>query len=369
MQSKILDSHKKKVRGLISKGLLREDDLQSDLLDMQTLIELEESLSVLTRYPGLYLPVNLITSSSVRIFNRGFDAGRTQDGKVLVERHLGMGDVLLSLIIAHGLWMKYGFKIYFATSKMFFPLVERNYFIEQVMTGEEAESFPFDLKICLQGEVDFLPFCEKNHRLDLMAVIAGLERRYLATGYHLPVHKHEKKLGRHLLDIGGVGEQDWVIGINVESFAELRTWPIDRSVELAKELGKKANVKVVIIENQGSREKFKSIKNVIVPDDTSLDALIGIVSHCDLIICPDSGVLHLAGLLHRPTVALFGSIIPDFRIRYYKRTKALFHSELPCVPCWDLQTYNCVKGDYKACLKAITVQEVLSCVDQMIKER
>lgn len=368
MPRKILESHKKKVAALIRKGLIREEDLQSDLLDLDTLIELETALSILTRYPGLYLPVNLITSSSVRIFNTGFDAGRSGSAKIMVERHLGMGDVLLALIIAHGLWVKYGFKIYFTTSKTFFPLVKRNPFIAEVMTGEQAERFDFDLRICLQGEVDFLPFCEKNHRLDLMAAIAGLEREHLSTGFRLPVHKREKKLARELLGSGGWTDKDFLIGLNVESFAEIRTWPVERSIDLAKKLAARSGTKVVIIENQGSRNKFKSIENVIVPDDTSLEALVGLVSSCDLIICPDSGVLHLAGLLHRPTIALFGPILPDFRIRYYKRCTAIFHSELPCIPCWDLQTFNCVGKEYQACMTAITVEEVLFQIERTIEK-
>jgi len=356
------------VEQLIVQGAIRKEDIQGDAADLEQLAEVEKALSILLKFPGTYLPISLLTPSTVRIFDLGFKAGTTKKCKILVERFLGLGDVLLALIVCRGLFLKYGFKIYFVTSELFFTLAERMPFIEQVMTGEEAETFRFDLKIRLQGEVDFLPLCEKNHRLDLMAAIAGLEREYLNTDFRLPLKESEREQSKDILMEGKWNPEEYLIGVNIQSFADLRTWPIVRTENLVKRLAQSPQTRVVILENQEVRSRFANIPNVILPKCTDLESLIGLVSFCDLVVCPDSGILHLAGALKRPTVALFGPILPDFRTRYYSRCEVLYHPEVFCSPCWDLQTYNCVNGDYKACLLAITVDEVFDKIDFMRKK-
>lgn len=366
--SLVVDSHRRKVNELVKKGLIRKEDVQIEEIDPKILTEVEDALKVLMQFPGMYLPMSLITPSTVRIFDQGFYAGKGNTARILVERYLGLSDVLLSLIICRGLWLKYGFRISFATSKMFFPIAARFDFIDQIMTGEEADRFHFDLKIRLQGEVDFLPLCEKNHRLDLMAAISGLEREFIINKFRIPVHRSEKREARKVLEEVGACNGDFVIGVNVKSFADLRTWPIDRTLELVKRLAQVENTKIVILENQKERLMFSNIENIIIPESTAIETLIGLVDQCDLIVCPDSGVLHLAGLLNKPTVALFGPILPDYRIRYYPKCRALFHPEIKCVPCWDLQTYNCIDTDFQACLKAITVNEVFDAITKMRKK-
>jgi tetratricopeptide (TPR) repeat protein len=59
--------------------------------------------------------------------------------------------------------------------------------------------------------------------------------------------------------------------------------------------------------------RFQDISNI----SKSFHELCSIVSHCDAILCADTAVYHLADAFNIPTVALFSSIEPPLRIRYY----------------------------------------------------
>lgn len=59
--------------------------------------------------------------------------------------------------------------------------------------------------------------------------------------------------------------------------------------------------------------RFQDISTI----SKSFHELCSIVSHCDAILCADTAIYHLADAFNIPTVALFSSIDPPLRIRYY----------------------------------------------------
>ncbi len=53
----------------------------------------------------------------------------------------------------------------------------------------------------------------------------------------------------------------------------------------------------------------------------------------DVVVCPDSALLHLAGALNKKIVTIFGPIPPQSRINYYANATVLI-KRLPCQYCW-----------------------------------
>lgn len=67
------------------------------------------------------------------------------------------------------------------------------------------------------------------------------------------------------------------------------------------------------------------------------DYLAGLLIHmADVVVTPDTGVLHLAGLLRRPTVAVFFTIEPDLRTRYMPTVRSYVQPEWRDGPFWGL---------------------------------
>lgn len=99
-----------------------------------------------------------------------------------------------------------------------------------------------------------------------------------------------------------------------------------------------------------------------------LPKVAALLSLCDLTVCNDSGLLHLATAVETATLSLWGSTSPQVTLQHYPRARFLFtpqHSTRPAAclaPCYSLFG-TC---DYEACregcriLDGITVEEVLA---------
>ena len=86
--------------------------------------------------------------------------------------------------------------------------------------------------------------------------------------------------------------------------------------------------------------------------------VIALLSLCHIFVCVDSGLLHVAGPLKIPTVALFGSLPPELRIKYYSNMQAIVPKDISCCPCYEWQEKSQEDRDYcrdvdVRCMRAI----------------
>jgi ADP-heptose:LPS heptosyltransferase len=92
-----------------------------------------------------------------------------------------------------------------------------------------------------------------------------------------------------------------------------------------------------------------------------MEELICLIMGADLLVCLDSGPMHLAQTLGVPVVALFGPGDFELWCPRGERDEVIFH-RLPCNPC--LQE-RCVRsGD--SCMTMITVEEVFTAVKKVL---
>lgn len=84
---------------------------------------------------------------------------------------------------------------------------------------------------------------------------------------------------------------------------------------------------------------------------TSLSELIKILSECDIVLCNDSGIMHLAYALGVPLVAIFGSTSPELT-GPPKFSGRVIRADVNCSPCFKDKC-----SDLK-CMKSIDVEIV-----------
>lgn len=124
-----------------------------------------------------------------------------------------------------------------------------------------------------------------------------------------------------------------------------------------------------MIWNEGLKEiAGDGIINLI--DKTNLSELIALVSLARLVITPDTGTLHIAGVLRKPTIGLFGNIHPRTRISYYLSVHPLYlHGSFPCQPCGDL--HPCMQEPEKGskCMALLTPKVIFETVQEELKRR
>ena len=123
-----------------------------------------------------------------------------------------------------------------------------------------------------------------------------------------------------------------LIAIQARSNDARRTWPLKNIEELAVMLAKDPAIRVLLFDWGKSAERWKSSNGVITVIDQSLPHTAALVEQCDLVICPDSSMLHLAGALGKKIITIFGPIPPESRINHYSNAQAITLN-LPCAPC------------------------------------
>jgi lipopolysaccharide heptosyltransferase II len=129
---------------------------------------------------------------------------------------------------------------------------------------------------------------------------------------------------------------------------------------------------VVILGSEIDREDARKILEIAphaidLTGKTTLKDVALILKKCSLLICADSGLLHLAVGIGTPTLSLFGSGIEKKWAPRGKRHITL-NKRLPCSPCTKFgYTPKCKKGI--ACLKSISPDEVLEVALRMLESK
>jgi len=98
---------------------------------------------------------------------------------------------------------------------------------------------------------------------------------------------------------------------------------------------------------------------------TGLGALGAVLERCDAVVGLDSGITHLANALRRPTLALYGPIRADLRVRGQANCVPLQGNDYAgCSPCNDAWRPGCEA--YARCLEAIPIDLVLSKLGELL---
>jgi ADP-heptose:LPS heptosyltransferase len=102
-------------------------------------------------------------------------------------------------------------------------------------------------------------------------------------------------------------------------------------------------------------------------DQTSEEELIAVCSMSDMVISPDTGVLHVAGALKKKAVGVFGNINPATRVSYYPTVKALYPvGKMPCIPCHDVPGACDYDKPGSPCMKLNTPEKIVRAAKELL---
>jgi ADP-heptose:LPS heptosyltransferase len=123
----------------------------------------------------------------------------------------------------------------------------------------------------------------------------------------LVVAEEERATAEYWLRKNGVLPDDTLVGVHPGASLPEKRWPLGRFVETATALSSREGTRVIAFTDpQGYGEALSEIPGVIGPR-TTLRELVALIARCDVLVCNDSGPMHIAGGLGTPTVAVFGS--------------------------------------------------------------
>lgn len=150
----------------------------------------------------------------------------------------------------------------------------------------------------------------------------------------------------------------WVVAAPSAAW-EMKRWPVEYWCELIKQL------KTSFILLGGPEDRFiseiasaASERTLNLAGRLSLVESAALVKLADLVISGDTGILHVADLMERPTLALIGPTAFGYPSHPASMVLEVPVSDLPCKPCSKDGRGKCTSDIYKKCLVSIKPETV-----------
>jgi len=338
--------------------------------------------------------------------------------RILIVRTDRIGDLLLSTPVIYALRQKYP-QAYI--SVMVAPyakdIIEANPYLDEIIVYDKdgkhkswLRSFKFAGRL-KKKKFDLALILHPTNRVHLLTFLAGIPER---LGYNHKIgflltrrrehtkqegKKHEAEYNLDLLcDLGitgnardlfmpirdeselwvkdlfvkqGIKDTDKILAVNPGASCPSKVWPAERFAQVAEKLARRYNFKILILAGPKDMHLADKVaqemkgKAINLAGKTSISQLAGILKRCVLFISNDSGPVHIASALGTPVISIFGrnqaGLSPQRWGPLGGRSKYL-HKEVGCIQCL---AHNCVKEF--ACLKAISVEDVLAAAESVLK--
>ncbi len=146
--------------------------------------------------------------------------------------------------------------------------------------------------------------------------------------------------------------------------AIFKRWMPGQYAQLADRLIRELNASVLFTWGGEELEWVQSIQkemkepSLLGPKTESLTQLGEVYRHCDLYVGGDTGPLHIASLMGRPAVVIYGPTDPIENEPFGNHIKV--RKEVGCNPCHD---YSCKE---LVCIKTILVDEVFKATKEIL---
>jgi heptosyltransferase-2 len=221
------------------------------------------------------------------------------------------------------------------------------------------------------------------------SIARAAEYRHLALAAGLDVEEgppalaalpQEVAAGERLLAGAGRGGEAYAVLAPGAAYGPAKQWGAERFAEVAEHLASRHALEAVLVGAEADREAAAAVERLSgaggvsaggaaparprvmnLAGHTSLGELVGLLAGARSVVSNDSGVMHLAAALGRPTVAIFGSTSPVWTSASAPWVANLY-AAYPCSPCYRR---TCPIG--YGCLKAVGTEEARSAVDRVMR--
>lgn len=174
-------------------------------------------------------------------------------------------------------------------------------------------------------------------------------------------------LAEKLFSRFGIAGNKPLIGIAPgAAYGPAKRWFPERFAAVADWLISQYDAQALIFGSAGDAPSAAEVKKnsryslIDISGKTNLKEAIALIVSCDLFISNDSGLMHIAGALGVPTVAIFGSTNPAATSPIGKNS-VVVHHDVSCGPCLK----PVCPTDFR-CMKLITVAEVCEAAGKLM---
>ena len=160
-----------------------------------------------------------------------------------------------------------------------------------------------------------------------------------------------------------------VIGIAPgATYGPAKRWLAERFAAAGDQLARDLNARVILFGGSDDRETAEQVRAHAQSDMinlagmTSLKEAVYLISQCKLFLSNDSGLMHVAGALNIPTVAVFGSTNPVTTSPAGEKT-ILVRKDVSCSPCLK----KVCPTDFR-CMTLVTVSDVVEAAKSLLNK-
>ncbi len=121
-----------------------------------------------------------------------------------------------------------------------------------------------------------------------------------------------------------------------------KRWPTERFGELAKLIKENFNYEIAIIFGKNEKkygEEIKKIASFVKLIPLELDELFYFISKCEIYVGGDTGPTHMASILNKKCLALFGPTDPERNGPFNENSKIVYE-KVYCSPCYKRKCKN-----------------------------
>ncbi|NOZ64323.1 MAG: lipopolysaccharide heptosyltransferase II [Caldiserica bacterium] len=188
----------------------------------------------------------------------------------------------------------------------------------------------------------------------------GMERRETKPGIYLEPREKEQVKSKYSLP------EKFSVLIPGAAYGNAKRWPVENFARVSCCITKECSFPVLILGSKDEKPLGEKIaatdKEVInLVGKTSVREMMAIIALSSLVVCNDSGALHIASTLGIPVVGIYGPT-PVEKTKPWYGEVAIIHKKVACSPCM----YRECPRDHR-CMKSISPEEVVDTVKKMIE--
>jgi lipopolysaccharide heptosyltransferase II len=213
----------------------------------------------------------------------------------------------------------------------------------------------------LKGPAPFPPKQMVDHLLDL-AELAGGKREGCEPEVFLT--DTEIQWAHEALAEKGIGANDLTIAIHPGAYYPSQRWLAERFGEVARRILDQGEAKVILLGSSDEHGLLVAVNKNVGEDIQifccdNIREFIALLNKCDLLVCNNSGPMHIAAALKVPTVSMIGPTVTPLWLPYGENN-IVINKALSCSPC------NRAVCKEHQCMTSITVDEISEAVKTQI---
>jgi ADP-heptose:LPS heptosyltransferase len=311
--------------------------------------------------------------------------GEDLNGKtLLVWRHGGIGDLMFMMPPLRILKVVYpDCKIIVAIGGKYIDLYRHVPYIDEI------HQLPFDIETLDRADyhlhfeqiIEGNPKAERVNAYDLFLERFGFKPDEIPAADKVPdifLTSKEQKWASEFLEAFKVEKDSLLVGIQIAASSPIRTFPDSKVLAITNLVAREEKGRVVLFGSGAQIELAQGIKQslpheyhhkvaVSAEEGFTLRQSMAITQHCDLIVAPDSAMIHIAGALRVPVLGLYGPFPADLRMRYYYNALAL-NAGPSCSPCFVHDHDPCPKGSPSPCFSLIDVHQIMFAMQFLLEQ-